>query len=175
MGGCYRSLHGSHRPGRDSSPPFLENDFQHPSRQVPRARKTTEVRPLTSVIGKRGIEDAAEMISKHPLFDDYWATKSIHVENIEVPLYLTASYSSGLHSRGSFQTFKKAKSLEKWLRVHPYQECMIITCSFSLSFLSYAPCNKQNHSLTFFSQGPTCTGPRSTMSFSHSLIDIAKA
>lgn len=65
------------------------------------------------------------MFQKHPLFDEYWATKVIHTENIDVPLYLTASYSTGLHSRGSFKSFQKAKSSKKWLRVHPYQECKL--------------------------------------------------
>ena len=89
---------------------------------------------ITFMTGKRGIEDAADMISTHPLFDKYWATKSIHVENIDVPLYLTASYSTGLHSRGSFETFKKAKTAKKWLRVHPYQECTIIISLFVFAF-----------------------------------------
>ncbi|ETS77006.1 hypothetical protein PFICI_10880 [Pestalotiopsis fici W106-1] len=72
--------------------------------------------------GKGGIEDAASYLEKNPLFDDYWATKVIHVENIDVPLYLTASFSTGIHSRGSFETFQRAKTPLKWLRVHPYQE-----------------------------------------------------
>ncbi|KAH6657546.1 Alpha/Beta hydrolase protein [Truncatella angustata] len=73
--------------------------------------------------GKGGMEDAAAMLEvHHPFVDEYWATKLIHTENIDVPLYLTASYSTGLHSRGSFDTFKRAKSTKKWLRVHPYQE-----------------------------------------------------
>ncbi|KAI0136209.1 Alpha/Beta hydrolase protein [Xylariales sp. AK1849] len=75
-----------------------------------------------TLAGRNGIEDAPAMLSNHPLFDDYWASKLIHTENIDVPLYLTASYSSGLHSRGSFETFRKAKTPKKWLRVHPYQE-----------------------------------------------------
>ncbi|KAK6076840.1 hypothetical protein SCUP234_06909 [Seiridium cupressi] len=72
--------------------------------------------------GKGGVEDAASMLDAHPFIDEYWATKFIHTENIDVPLYLTASYTTGLHSRGSFDTFQRAKSSKKWLRVHPYQE-----------------------------------------------------
>ncbi|KAF2188556.1 alpha/beta-hydrolase [Zopfia rhizophila CBS 207.26] len=48
--------------------------------------------------------------------------KTTHVENIDVPLYITASYSTMLHARGSFLTFRTAKSKEKLLGVHPYQE-----------------------------------------------------
>lgn len=61
-------------------------------------------------------------IYHRPLYDDYWASKTIATENIDVPIYLLASYSSMLHSRGSFQTFRTAKTTNKWLRVHPFQE-----------------------------------------------------
>ncbi|KAF2137085.1 uncharacterized protein K452DRAFT_114106 [Aplosporella prunicola CBS 121167] len=67
-------------------------------------------------------EDLKAMYHKHPIFDEYWEDKAIKVENIDVPLYLTASYSTGLHSEGSFHTFMKAKSQQKWLRVHASQE-----------------------------------------------------
>jgi predicted acyl esterase len=74
--------------------------------------------------GPEGIEDLAPMLLKRPLYDDYWETKRIPVECIDnIPLYLLASYSSMLHSHGSFQTFREARTKTKWLRVHPYQEC----------------------------------------------------
>ncbi|KAF5980733.1 x-pro dipeptidyl-peptidase c-terminal non-catalytic domain-containing protein [Fusarium coicis] len=75
-----------------------------------------------TMTGKRGAEDGGAMVEKRPLFDEYWATKVIPVENIDLPMYLTASYSTCLHSRGSFETFAKAKSTQKWLRVHHTQE-----------------------------------------------------
>lgn len=63
------------------------------------------------------------MVSKRPFFDDYWQDKQVKTENIkDLPLYIVASYSSMLHSRGSFETFRNAKSSQKWLRVHPFQE-----------------------------------------------------
>lgn len=39
------------------------------------------------------MEDTAKMAMTHPLFDDYWATKRIPVENIDIPIYQVASYS----------------------------------------------------------------------------------
>ncbi|KAL9572087.1 hypothetical protein ACKAV7_003804 [Fusarium commune] len=75
-----------------------------------------------TMTGNRGAEDGGVMVEKRPLFDEYWATKVIPVENIDLPMYLTASYSTCLHSRGSFETFTKAKSTQKWLRVHHTQE-----------------------------------------------------
>jgi len=68
------------------------------------------------------VEDMPAMLQTHPLFDDYWQSKYIDTSRIDVPLYLTASYSSGLHVAGSFNTFRTAKTKQKWLRVHSHQE-----------------------------------------------------
>ncbi|KAK5057512.1 hypothetical protein LTR84_011512 [Exophiala bonariae] len=73
--------------------------------------------------GPEGVENMVAMLPSHPLYDDYWEAKRIPVERIDnVPLYVLASYSSMLHTNGSFETFRKAKTTQKWLRVHPYQE-----------------------------------------------------
>jgi predicted acyl esterase len=73
--------------------------------------------------GPNYAENLGEMLEKRPLYDSYWESKLIKPERIgEIPLYLLASYSSGLHTKGSFHTFRTAKSSRKWLRVHPYQE-----------------------------------------------------
>ncbi|THX49387.1 alpha/beta-hydrolase [Aureobasidium pullulans] len=63
------------------------------------------------------------MVYKRPFYDEYWEAKRFPVENIDkIPMYLTASYSTMLHTHGSFGTFRDAKTNKKWLRVHPYQE-----------------------------------------------------
>ncbi|PVH69619.1 X-Pro dipeptidyl-peptidase C-terminal non-catalytic domain-containing protein [Cadophora sp. DSE1049] len=73
--------------------------------------------------GPNSVENLPAMIQKRPLFEDYWESKQIKTENIrDVPIYLVASYSSMLHNKGSFETFRTAQSRSKWLRVHPYQE-----------------------------------------------------
>ncbi|KEQ90234.1 hypothetical protein AUEXF2481DRAFT_45275 [Aureobasidium subglaciale EXF-2481] len=73
--------------------------------------------------GPGNAELVAPMIYKRPLYDAYWEAKRFPVENIDnIPMYLTASYSSMLHTHGSFGTFRDAKTTQKWLRVHPYQE-----------------------------------------------------
>lgn len=72
--------------------------------------------------GPNYAENMFGMLSHRPLYDDYWESKYIHTENIDVPLYLLASYSSGFHGAGSFRTYRTAKTRQKWLRVHPYQE-----------------------------------------------------
>jgi predicted acyl esterase len=63
------------------------------------------------------------MLRQRPLFDEYWDAKQIKPENIrDIPMYMTASYSTGLHCEGSFKTFETAQTSRKWLRVHASQE-----------------------------------------------------
>ncbi|PYH94763.1 alpha/beta-hydrolase [Aspergillus ellipticus CBS 707.79] len=78
---------------------------------------------MNGFAGHGTAENMSAMMDKRPLYDDYWESKRIHTENIKnVPLYILASYSSMLHTRGSFGTFRTAPTPRKWLRVHPYQE-----------------------------------------------------
>jgi len=70
------------------------------------------------VAGEHEVEDMAGMVKSHPHFDDYWAGKYDEVENIDVPLYLLSSFSNPFHIYGSFDTFRRARSKQKWLRVH---------------------------------------------------------
>ena len=77
---------------------------------------------LDAFAGPNSVEALRKMIFKRPLYDDYWASKTAHTENIDVPLYMLASYSTKLHARGSIHAFRTAKTKDKWLRVHPYQE-----------------------------------------------------
>ena len=70
------------------------------------------------VAGQHDVEDMAQMVKTHPLFDDYWATKHDPVESIDVPMYLLGSFSNPFHVQGSFNTFRFGGSMQKWLRVH---------------------------------------------------------
>lgn len=97
--------------------------------------------------GPEGAEYPAPMLGKRPLYDDYWENKRIPVENIDnIPMYVVASYSSMLHTYGSFQTFRLAKTTKKWLRIHPYQECKcpssqcaVINANRNLGYDIYRP------------------------------------
>ena len=74
--------------------------------------------------GSDAVENVGIMLTNRPLYDDYWEAKRIPVEKIDgVPLYMLASYSSMLHTYGSFLTYRVAPTPTKWLRVHPFQEC----------------------------------------------------
>ncbi|KAE8344901.1 hypothetical protein BDV24DRAFT_171403 [Aspergillus arachidicola] len=68
-------------------------------------------------------ENIGAMAKSRPLFDKYWEGKQIKPEDIkDIPMYLTASYSTGLHCDGSFKAFELAQTSRKWLRVHSTQE-----------------------------------------------------
>ncbi|KAJ5381027.1 uncharacterized protein N7496_003455 [Penicillium cataractarum] len=76
-----------------------------------------------AIAGPGEMEDLGAMTDQRPFLDDYWKGKVINPERIrDIPMYLAASYSTGLHCDGSFQTFEKASTPRKWLRVHSSQE-----------------------------------------------------
>ncbi|KAF4815256.1 Cocaine esterase [Colletotrichum siamense] len=67
-------------------------------------------------------EDVVAMINKYPLMNEYWEDKKPKLQNIKIPMYILASYSTGLHTEGSIRGWKYSASNEKWLRIHPTQE-----------------------------------------------------
>lgn len=54
------------------------------------------------------------MIREYPLMNAYWNDKRAKLEQIRVPIYCLASYSSGLHTEGSIRGFLFSRSREKW-------------------------------------------------------------
>jgi predicted acyl esterase len=55
----------------------------------------------------------------HPEFDDFWAARTPELERIEVPALICASFSDqGLHSRGSFEAFRRIASPHRFLYTH---------------------------------------------------------
>jgi putative CocE/NonD family hydrolase len=55
----------------------------------------------------------------HPLFDDWWAARCRDIERIDVPALVVATFSDhNLHSRGTFEGFRRIGSTEKWLYAH---------------------------------------------------------
>ncbi|KAJ5413813.1 hypothetical protein N7509_000440 [Penicillium cosmopolitanum] len=69
--------------------------------------------------GRNQQEDVVGMIGRYPLMNEYWEDKRAKIEDIQVPAYVLASYSSGLHTVGSFRGFEDIPHQKKWLRVHP--------------------------------------------------------
>jgi hypothetical protein len=54
------------------------------------------------------------MIEKYPLLNEYWADKRARIDRIECPVYALASYSTGLHTFGSFRGFTDVPHEQKW-------------------------------------------------------------
>jgi predicted acyl esterase len=83
----------------------------------------TEVRPTINCSLEEFIESEGlrpqEIAEIHPFYDDYWKEKTPDLDAIELPMLVCASFSDqGLHTRGSFRAFRRARSSEKWVYTH---------------------------------------------------------
>jgi predicted acyl esterase len=77
---------------------------------------------LFSYAGKNQREDILAEVERYPLVNDLWEDKTPQFEKITVPAYVVASYSSTLHTKGTFRAWRRISSEEKWLRIHDNQE-----------------------------------------------------
>jgi predicted acyl esterase len=68
----------------------------------------------SSSTGRNKQEDVIAMLAKYPQFNEYWQDKRAIVENIKVPAYVLASYSTFLHTFGSFRGFEGIQNENKW-------------------------------------------------------------
>ena len=68
---------------------------------------------LTNFLGHNQQEDVIAMLEKYPLWNEYWEDKRANFDLIDVPVYILASYSTGIHTRGSFRAYEELKC-EKW-------------------------------------------------------------
>ena len=71
-----------------------------------------------SLRGPGLIQDPAEDMKSHPLWDAYWDDLKAKVENIRIPVYATGSYMHSLHLRGAVHSFMNVRSRQKWMRLH---------------------------------------------------------
>ncbi|KAE8308938.1 Alpha/Beta hydrolase protein [Aspergillus transmontanensis] len=74
------------------------------------------------VIHGREIEGIRAMFDKYPLANDYWNDKRAEIEKIDIPTYITGTWSNTMHGMGAIRGWLKVKTSNKWLRFHPYQE-----------------------------------------------------
>jgi len=55
----------------------------------------------------------------HPQWDDFWAARTPALERIEVPALICGSFSDqSLHTRGSFEAFRRIRSTHRFLYTH---------------------------------------------------------
>jgi predicted acyl esterase len=65
------------------------------------------------------IEDLEAETKEHPLDDAFWRSKAVDFSKIKVPAFVVASWTDqGLHTRGTFEGFKRIASKEKYLLAH---------------------------------------------------------
>lgn len=67
-----------------------------------------------TMVGKSKAEAVIEMLKKYPLYNDYWEDKRAKLDQISVPAYVLASYSTALHTSGSIRGYNEIGSKEKW-------------------------------------------------------------
>lgn len=64
-------------------------------------------------------EDTNANVQAHPLYDEYWESKEVYLNDIEAPAFVVASWTDqGFHSRGTLECYKQMSSKQKWLLVH---------------------------------------------------------
>ena len=61
----------------------------------------------THYMGSNSREDVVAEAQRYPLFNDLWQSKSARLENITVPAYIVASYSSTLHCLATFRGWER--------------------------------------------------------------------
>lgn len=63
--------------------------------------------------------DFGAQARRRPEFDDWWAARNRSVDAIDAPALICGSFSDqNLHSRGSFEGFRRIASQHKWLYTH---------------------------------------------------------
>ncbi|ATQ30219.1 acylase [Rhodococcus ruber] len=72
--------------------------------------------------GRNNVEDIGAMMKAHPLMDDYWRSKIVDIEAINVPVYVVASWTNPFHVRGTLDAFTRLDADRSWLRVHNTHE-----------------------------------------------------
>jgi predicted acyl esterase len=74
--------------------------------------------PMTERSGRVSMHLRDEQM-QHPSADTFWAAHTPKLEDIEVPALICASFSDqGLHTRGSFEAFRRIGSRDKFLYTH---------------------------------------------------------
>jgi predicted acyl esterase len=60
------------------------------------------------------VENIVTMAEESGLTNSYWEDKRAKMDQIEVPAYILASYSTMLHTLGSFRGYEEIPHDKKW-------------------------------------------------------------
>lgn len=72
--------------------------------------------------GRHGMESFRKMHEKAPLANDWWNDKRPNMSNINIPTYITGTWTNTMHGMGAIRGWLQVQTEKKWLRWHPYQE-----------------------------------------------------
>ena len=79
---------------------------------LPHLTQIAETSP--NYIGKNRQEDTGAMIRRYSLWNQYWDDKSAKFDQIDVPIYAVASFSTMIHTEGTIRGFLFSSSKDKW-------------------------------------------------------------
>ena len=95
----------------------LYRDFVRPGGSREDGFSTIWSKGTSKVARLRG--NLRQEICSRPERDEWYRSKTPDIEGIRVPMLVCASFSDhSLHSRGSFELFRRAASTQKWLYTH---------------------------------------------------------
>ncbi|GLB07048.1 hypothetical protein AtubIFM57258_002369 [Aspergillus tubingensis] len=73
--------------------------------------------------GHSGMESFRHAYETSPLMNSWWADKRPQMSNINIPTYITGTWTNSMHGMGAIRGWMEiTKTDDKWLRFHPYQE-----------------------------------------------------
>lgn len=72
--------------------------------------------------GRNGMESFRKMYQQHPLANAWWNDKRPDMTKINIPTYITGTWTNTMHGMGAIRGWMEVNSPHKWLRFHPYQE-----------------------------------------------------
>lgn len=72
--------------------------------------------------GRHGLESFREMFKQQPLANAWWNDKRPNMKNINIPTYITGTWTNTMHGMGAIRAWLEVDSKDKWLRWHPWQE-----------------------------------------------------
>lgn len=72
--------------------------------------------------GRHGMESFRKMFESHPLANNWWNDKRPDMKKINIPTYITGTYTNTMHGMGAIRGWLEVDTPQKWLRWHPWQE-----------------------------------------------------
>lgn len=72
--------------------------------------------------GRHGIESFKEKFAEQPLADAWWNDKRPDMKKINIPTYMTGTWTNTMHGMGVIRAWKEVDTPHKWLRWHGTQE-----------------------------------------------------